>query len=32
MEALGRRVPDAIDHDRNRWGNEVVIIGEQRII
>ena len=32
MEALGRRIASAIDHDRNWWGNEVIIVGEQRII
>ena len=32
MEALGCGVLDAIDCDRNWWGNVVEIVGEQRII
>jgi hypothetical protein len=32
MEALGRGVPNAIDDDRNWWGNVVEIVGERRII
>lgn len=32
MKALGRHVPNAIDHDRNWWGYVVVIVGEHRII